>query len=256
MTPLPTPPDRVRVIARLDIKGPNLIKGVHLEGLRIVGDPQQYATRYYESGIDELLYLDAVASLYQRNSLGAFVAHAAEHLFVPLTVGGGVRSVEDAAALLRVGADKVAVNTAAHRDPELIDALAKRFGSQCVVAQIDAKVRPDGGWEAYTDGGREHSGRDVMEWAAELVARGAGEILLTSIDREGTRRGFDTALVASIATSQPVPVIASGGFGSPAHATAVVADGGADAVAIADGFHRERTTPEAVREAITGMVRG
>jgi imidazole glycerol-phosphate synthase subunit HisF len=254
MRPLPTAPDRVRVIARLDIKGPNLIKGIHLEGLRVVGDPQAYATRYYESGIDELLYLDAVASLYERNSLEAFVEHAAENLFVPLTVGGGVRTAEDVARLLRAGADKVAVNTAAHRHPELIDELASRFGSQCVVAQIDAKSRPGGGWEAYTDGGREHTGRDVLEWADEVVVRGAGEILLTSIDREGTRRGFDIALVAAVSSAQPVPVIASGGFGSPPDALAVVRDGGADAVAIADGFHRERATPDEVRATIRGAA--
>jgi imidazole glycerol-phosphate synthase subunit HisF len=252
----PTPPDRVRVIARLDIKGPNLIKGVHLEGLRVIGDPQVYASRYYESGVDELIYLDAVASLYERNSLHDLVAHAAANLFVPLTVAGGVRSVEDAAALLRVGADKVGVNTAAVRRPELVEELAERFGSQCVVAQIDAKSTPTGGWEVYTDGGREHTGLDVLQWACEVVRRGAGEILLTSIDREGTRRGYDTRLFSSVATSVSVPVIASGGFGEVRHAVEAVRDGSADAVAVADAFHRARSTPQEIRAAFrTELVR-
>jgi imidazole glycerol-phosphate synthase subunit HisF len=251
MEPLPTPPDRVRIIARLDIKGPTLIKGVHLEGLRVVGDPQEAATRYYRAGVDELLYLDAVASLYERNSLHELVAHAAAHLFVPLTVGGGVRSIEDAAALLRAGADKVALNTAAVRNPELIGALARRFGSQCVVAQIDAKRTTEDAWEAYTDGGREHSGLDVAAWAQSVATLGAGEILLTSIDQEGTRRGFDLPLLARVSRSVPIPVIASGGFGVPGDAAAAVSQGYADAVAIADAFHRATVTPAEVREALS-----
>lgn len=252
MTSRPTPTDRVRIIARLDIKGPNLIKGVHLEGLRIIGDPQEFATRYYEDGVDELLYMDSVASLYERNGLHHVVRHAAERLFVPLTVGGGIRSTEDASDLLRSGADKVAVNTAVLRNPTLLDQLARRFGRQCVVIQIDAKRREGGGWEAYTDGGREHSGRDAVLWAAEAVDRGAGEVLITSIDREGTGRGFDIDLVRTISNRVAVPVIASGGLGKPEHAHAVVAEASADAVAIAGAFHRRSTDTDEVRRVLSG----
>jgi cyclase len=230
----------VRLIARLDIKGPNLIKGIHLEGLRVVGSPEEYARRYYEEGADELIYMDTVASLYGRNNLTDIVSNAARHIFVPLTVGGGVRSVDDAKTLLRAGPDKVAVNTAAVGRPELITELAQRFGSQCVVLSIEAKRLRDGKWEAYTDNGREKTGLDVVEWAERGQALGAGEILLTSVDREGTRKGFDVELVEAVSPHVTVPVIASGGMGKPEDLIDVVQRGRADAVAMADVLHYRR----------------
>lgn len=247
----------VRLIARLDIKGPNLIKGVHLEGLRVVGDPQEYARRYYEQGADELLYIDIVASLYGRSKMTEIVRRAARDVFVPMTVGGGIRSIDDVRDLLRAGADKVALNTAAVARPELVSEVARRFGSQCMVLSIEAKRRT-GGWEVYTDCGREHSGRDAVEWARQGVALGAGEILVTSIDQEGTRKGFDIELTQAIVAAVDVPVIASGGYGKPAHLGEVCA-AGADAVAFADVLHYGRETIPQLRASARSMnipVRG
>lgn len=229
----------IRLIARLDIKGPNLIKGIHLEGLRVVGDPQAFAERYYAEGIDEIIYMDIVASLYGRNSLTDIVRRTARNLFIPMTVGGGVRSVEDVRTLLRAGADKVAINTAATRDPGLIREVSTRFGSQCMVLSIEAKRQASDKWEAYVDNGRERTGLDVVEWARRGQEMGAGEILLTSVDQEGTRKGFDRALVAAVSGAVSIPVIASGGMGSVEHMHEVVASG-ADAVAMADVLHYKR----------------
>lgn len=239
----------VRLIARLDIKGPNLIKGIHLEGLRVIGDPQEYARRYYEQGADELLYMDTVASLYGRNNLTDIVRRAAQDVFVPMTVGGGVRSVDDVRALLRAGADKVAINTAATKQPKLISDVAQRFGSQCMVLSIEAKRKTRGTWEVYTDNGRERTGLDLCEWAFHGVERGAGEILLTSVDQEGTARGFDIDLVATVSKLVTVPVIASGGMGCPEHLVEVVKKGNADAVAMAHVLHYEKLTVSVVRSA-------
>ena len=238
-----------RLIARLDIKGPNLIKGIHLEGLRVIGDPRAHALRYYREGADELIYMDAVASLYGRNSLAAIVEETARDVFIPMTVGGGVRSVEDATALLRSGADKVALNTAAIKRPELIAELAKRFGSQCVVLSIEAKRSPRLGWEAYTDGGREHSGLAAVDWARRGAALGAGEILLTSVDQEGTGKGFDLELTRAVSTAVMIPVIASGGLGTLDHLTAAAAQGRADAVAMARALHSGEVPLAAARAA-------
>jgi cyclase len=236
-----------RLIARLDIKGPNLIKGIHLEGLRVIGSPNEYARLYYQQGADELIYMDCVASLYGRNSLRDIVESAAQDVFVPMTVGGGIRSVADATDLLRSGADKVAVNTAAVANPELISDIAQRFGSQCMVLSIEAKqIAPDR-WEVYTDNGRERTGLDVIEWVRRGVALGAGEILLTSVDREGTRRGFDVALVRAVTAEVSVPVIASGGMGTPQDLVDVVLQGEADAVAMADILHYRRAAIGDVR---------
>ena len=230
----------IRIIARLDIKGPNLIKGIHLEGLRVIGPPNEYALRYYLQGADEIIYMDCVASLYGRNHLGGIVQAAAKDIFIPMTVGGGIRSVDDVTEILRAGADKVAVNTAAVADPRLISNIARRFGSQCMVLSIEAKqIAPDR-WEVYTENGREPTGLDVIEWAKKGVAMGAGEILLTSVDREGTRKGFDVDLVAAVSTEVSVPIIASGGMGRPEDFLAVVNGGGADGVAIADILHYKR----------------
>lgn len=239
---------RVRLIARLDIKGPNLIKGIHMEGLRVIGSPNEFAIKYYEQGADELIYMDCVASLYGRNNLREIVQEAAKDVFIPMTVGGGVRCVTDATDLLRCGADKIAINTAAIKNPQLVSAVADRFGSQCVVLSIEAKAKGDSRWEAYTDNGREPTGVDVVEWAKKGVSLGAGEVLLTSIDREGTRRGFDVALVSAVANEINVPVIASGGMGKPADLIDVVQRGLADAVAMADILHYNRATVGDIRE--------
>lgn len=239
----------VRLIARLDIKGPNLIKGIHLEGLRVMGDPQQFAQRYYEAGADELIYMDIVASLYGRNNLTDIVRRTARDIFIPLTVGGGVRSADDVRSLLRAGADKVAINTAAVGRPELITEVARRFGSQCMVLSIEAKQVAPGKWEAFTENGRERTGLDAVKWAQRAVELGVGEVLVTSIDREGTRKGFDIELTRKIAGSVPVPVIASGGMGTCKDLVAVVHQGQADAVAMADVLHYSRLTFDEIRSA-------
>jgi cyclase len=237
---------RLRLIARLDIKAPNLIKGIRLEGLRVIGDPNVHAKRYYEQGADELLYMDIVASLYERNSLLDIVERTTRDVFVPITVGGGIRSIEDARQALRAGADKVAINTAATKHPRLICDMAEQFGSQCMVLSIEAKRDGRDGWEAFTDNGREHTGRDVIAWAREGAKLGAGEILLTSVDQEGTRKGFDRALLEAIASAVPVPVIASGGMGS-ANDLLSAAAAGVDAVAFADILHYGRSDVPNIR---------
>ncbi len=236
----------IRLIARLDVKGENLIKGVHLEGLRVIGAPQEYAKKYYEQGADELIYMDIVASLYGRSNLLDIVRRTAHDVFIPMTVGGGIRTVDDVASLLRAGADKVAINTAAVKRPDLIREVARKFGSQCMVLSIEAKRQEHGKWEIYTDCGRERSGIDALEWATRGVNSGAGEILLTSIDQEGTRKGFDIELVAAISNAVSVPIIVSGGYGQPEHLNQVV-KAGADAVAIADALHYDRVTIGHVR---------
>jgi imidazole glycerol-phosphate synthase subunit HisF len=238
-----------RLIARLDIKGPNLIKGIHLEGLRVIGQPNEYAKRYYEQGADELIYIDCVASLYGRNSLGDIVQNAAKDVFIPMTIGGGIRSIDDAVHILRCGADKVAINTAAVANPSLITNIARRFGSQCMVLSIEAKrVGPDR-WEAYTDNGREDTGLDVIEWVKRGVALGAGEVLLTSVDQEGTRKGFDISLIRAVTSEVSVPVIASGGMGTLEHMVDVVKTAGADAVAMADMLHYGKASMGDIRAA-------
>ncbi len=239
----------IRLIARLDVKAPNLIKGIHLEGLRKIGDPNVYARKYYDAGADELIYMDIVASLYERNSLTDIVERTTHEVFVPTTVGGGVRSLEDVRKLLASGADTVAVNTAAVKNPRLLTEVANRFGSQAMVLSIEAKRAADGRWEAYTDNGREHTGLDVVTWAKRGAELGAGEILLTSVDREGTRKGFDVALVRAVTSTVAIPVIASGGLGTPAHLVEVVREGGADAVAIADALHYDRHSLASLRAA-------
>lgn len=242
------PMRNARLIARLDVKGPNLIKGIHLEGLRVIGDPQEYARRYYEQGADELVYIDIVASLYGRNSLGDIVSRAARDVFVPLTVGGGLRTVDDVRSMLRAGADKVAINTAAIRRPELITEVAQTFGAQCMVLGIEAKRSGPGKWEAFTDNGREYTGIDVVEWCIQAASLGAGEILLTSVDQEGTRKGFDTALITAVTNAVSIPVIASGGMGNTGHMVDAFS-AGADAIAMADVLHYSRLTLPDVRAA-------
>ena len=238
----------IRLIARLDIKAPNLIKGINLEGVRVIGDPQEHALRYYEAGLDEIIYMDVVASLYGRNHLTDIIRTTTKDVFVPITVGGGVRSVEDVEDLLKAGADKVAINTAATKNPRLITDVARKFGSQCMVLSIEAKHNGDH-WEAYVDNGREQTGLNVVDWAQHAVELGAGEILLTSVDREGTRSGFDIALSRAVSTSVPIPVIVSGGMGSIQDLVDVVSDGCADAVAMADVLHYQRIGIPEIRQA-------
>jgi len=227
----------IRIIPRLDIKGPNVVKGVHLEGMRVLGRPELFAARYYGEGADELLYMDSVASLYGRNSLSEIVERTAEQIFVPLTVGGGLRSVEDIRGILRAGADKVSVNTAAIKEPKLIEEASEAFGSQCVVLSVEARRLPSGEYECMTDNGREKTGREVRAWVEEAVRLGAGEILLTSVDQEGTGRGFDVELTRAIAEAFEVPVIACGGAGSVDDVRQVIVEGKADAVCIASILH-------------------
>jgi cyclase len=221
----------------LDIKGPNLVKGIHLEGLRVLGKPEKFACYYYESGADELIYMDAVASLYGRNSLVDIIKKTSKEIFIPLTVGGGLRTLEDIRTVLRAGADKVSINTAAIKRPELIKEASKKFGSSTILVSIEAIRKMDGSYEAYTDNGRESTGLDVFEWALRLVELGVGEIMITSIDREGTGKGFDLELTKKIAESVPVPVIVCGGAGTIRHIYDVIAEGSADAVSIASILH-------------------
>jgi cyclase len=229
---------RVRLIARLDIKAPNLIKGINLEGVRVVGDPNVQARKYYGDGIDEIVYMDAVATLYARNSLSDLVKTATRDVFIPLTVGGGLRTIDDVDRMMRSGADKVSINTAAIRRPEIITEVSRRYGSQAMVLSVEAKrLRGQQAWEAYVDNGREKTGLDVVAWVKQAVALGAGEILLTSVDHEGMAKGFDIPLVRAVTGIVDVPVIASGGMGTPAHALEVVQEGGADAVAMAHVLH-------------------
>lgn len=238
---------KVRIAARLDIKGPNLIKGVHLEGLRVVGDPHEFARRYYEANIDELIYMDIVASLYGRNNLTDVVRRTVRDIFIPITVGGGIRSLDDAREILRSGADKVAINTQATKTPELIRDMSRRFGSQCMVLNIEAKRQSEGSWEVYTDNGRERTGMSVVEWAKQGEELGAGEILLTSVDQEGTRQGFDIPLIKAVTDVVSIPVVASGGMGKSEHFYQAVEEGRASSVAMADILHYNRMEVGEVR---------
>ena len=241
-----------RLIARLDIKGANVIKGIHLEGLRIVGQPGPMARRYYDDGVDEIIYMDTVASLYGRNNILPVVEDAARDIFVPLTVGGGIRTIDDIVAALRAGADKVAINTAAIARPEFLREAAETFGSQCVVLSVEAKRRGEGRWEALTDNGRERTGVDVLTWIAEAEQLGAGEILVTSVDAEGTRRGFDHELFRVVRARVGVPVIGSGGAGQADDVVAAVVEDGLDAVACASLFHYDQCPPPAMKAHMTG----
>ena len=224
----------LRIIARLDIKGENVIKGVQFEGLRIIGKPEDLARKYASEGADEIIYIDTVASLYGQNHLAGLIERTTEDVFVPITVGGGIKGLADAKGFLERGADKVSINTHAMRNPEIISEISRVMGSQGMVASVEAKRVP-GGWEAYTDCGRERTGRDAVQWAREAVERGAGEILLTSIDRDGTLSGPDLDLIRAL-RDLPVPLTYGGGIGCLSHARMAL-DSGADALAIGAGLH-------------------
>jgi cyclase len=242
----------VRVIPCLDVDEGRVVKGVNFVDLRDAGDPVELAARYDSEGADELVFLDITASSGNRDTMVDVVARTAEQVFIPLTVGGGVRGVDDARKLLRAGADKVSVNTSAVSRPELIGELAAEFGAQCVVVAIDAREAP-GGYEVFTHGGRKPTGLDAISWAAEAEKLGAGEILLTSMDRDGTRDGFDLELTRQVIAACGVPVIASGGVGSVQHLLEGARDGGADAVLAASIFHFGEVS---VAEAKAAMAAG
>ena len=203
-----------RIIAKLDIKGPNLVKGIHMEGLRVIGNPELFAKYYYENGIDEIIYQDVVASLFQRNSIIKTIKKTAKQTLVPLTVGGGIRSIKDIYEILNSVADKVSINTITIKNPRFIDLASKKFGSSTIVVAIEASIFPDNKYYALTDNGREETKKEVVNWAKEIEKRGAGEILLTSIDKEGTGEGFDIRLVNAVSRAVKIPVIAHGGAGN------------------------------------------
>jgi cyclase len=234
-----------RIIPCLDVDAGRVVKGVEFLDIRDAGDPVELAAHYDREGADELVFLDITATHEKRDTIVQLARRTADEVFVPFTIGGGIRSVEDAQAVLDAGADKVSINSAALQRPELLDELAMRFGAQCVVLAIDARARVEGGWEAYLAGGRTPTGRDVVEWAREATERGAGEVLLTSMDRDGTNNGYDLTLTAAVSATVEVPVIASGGAGELEH-LAEALRAGADAALCASIFHYgQHTIPEA-----------
>lgn len=243
----------IRIISRLDIKGPNVVKGIHSEGLRVVGSPAELARKYYRDGADEILYMDIVASLYQRSLDFDLLRSVADEIFVPLTVGGGIRSTHDIANALRAGADKVTINTYAVRCPEFLREAVLNFGSQCIVLSVEAKKIGEGRWEAYTDGGREHTGIDAIEWIKRALALGVGEILITSVDQDGTRKGYDLDLVKAVTAFAEVPVIAHGGAGSSTAVAEVIREGCADAAAVSTLFHYNDFTVESLKRDLAAQ---
>jgi imidazole glycerol-phosphate synthase subunit HisF len=245
-----------RLIVCLDVQGGRVVKGVNFVGLRDVGDPVALATRYEAEGADEITFLDISASAEARATLLDVAQRTAERLFIPLTIGGGVRTADDVGRALRAGADKVSLNSAMVADPTVLTACADRFGAQCVVASIDAKVDADGVWRVWTHGGRTQTELEAVAWAQECVERGAGEILLTSIDRDGARTGYDLPLMRAVSSSVSAPVIASGGAGSASHIVDVLAEGHADAALVAGILHDNTTTVDALKDAMraSGLV--
>lgn len=237
---------KIRLISRLDVKDSYVVKGIQLEGLRKIGNPNILAKKYYQDGIDEIIYIDSVASLYNRNNLQDIVYQSTKDIFIPITVGGGIRTVEDVRIILQQGADKVAINTAAIKNPDLITKVADSFGSQCMVLSVQAK-RNGNEWEAYYDNGREHSGKNVLEWVKQGQEMGAGEILITSVDCEGTQKGMDLELLQNICDRVHIPVIASGGVGTSKD-VADAAGKGVSAVAVASILQYNKTTVQEIKK--------
>ncbi|RZL50374.1 MAG: imidazole glycerol phosphate synthase subunit HisF [Pedobacter sp.] len=227
----------VRIIPRLDIKGPNLVKGIHLEGLRVLGKPSDFAKYYYEQGADEIMFMDVVASLYGRNSLHNIISETAKSIFIPITVGGGIRTLKDITNILRAGADKISINTAAINNPALIKQASEEFGSSTIVIAIEAIKNSDGKYYAFTDNGREHTGMEVVEWAKCAQDLGCGELIITSVDNEGTGKGFDMELINSITAEVSIPVIAHGGAGSKKDIEGLLDSETVDAVALSSVLH-------------------
>jgi imidazole glycerol-phosphate synthase subunit HisF len=230
----------IRIIPRLDIKGPNLVKGIHLEGLRVLGKPSDFAKYYYENGADELMLMDVVASLYGRNSLHDIISETAKNNFIPITVGGGIRSVKDIKNILRAGADKVCLNTAAIKNPEFIKKASREFGSSTIVVSIEA-IKDNDKYQAFTDNGREYTGLDVFEWAQRIDELGAGELVITSVDKEGTGKGFDIELISKINNLVSIPVIAHGGAGKKEDVIDLVKSSTVNSVMISSMFHYNYT---------------
>lgn len=227
----------IRIIPRLDIKGPNLVKGIHLEGLRVLGKPEVFAKYYYENGADEIFYQDIVASLYGRNNLKDIITKTAQEIFIPLTVGGGLRTLSDISEVLRAGADKISINTAAVNNPDLIKQASRKFGSSTIVVAIEAIRASSGNYFVFTDNGREETGLEVTEWASRVQDLGAGEVILTSVDREGTGKGFDIELIEKVSKIIEIPLIVHGGAGSLENILECINLGSVEALAISSIFH-------------------
>ncbi len=227
----------IRLIPRIDVKGPNLVKGIHLEGLRVLGKPEEFALHYYKNSADELMFMDIVASLYERNSLHEIISKTAREIFIPITVGGGIRSLEDIREVLRAGADKVSLNTAAIRNPNFIKKAALEFGTSTISISIESIKHGDNNYYAYTDNGREYSGREVIEWAKKVEALGAGELNICSVDREGTRSGFDIELFKKINKNVSIPLIATGGAGNLEDFSDLIDEAKVDAISFSSIIH-------------------
>ena len=243
--------NKIRVIARIDVKNEHAIKGIHLEGLRKVGKPNKMALDYYKNGIDEIVFMDAVAAYYDRNSLSELIQNSCSDVFIPITVGGGIRTIDDIKDALKSGADKVAINTKAVQDPEFINHASKIFGSQCIVSSIEAKEIGENKWEVYTDNGREPTGLDVIEWARNVEKLGAGEIMLTSIDKEGTEKGFDVNLCQMVSNQVTIPIIASGGMGKSSDSVKLIKHANVDAIAIASVLHYKLESVQNIKSSLT-----
>lgn len=239
---------KVRIIPRLDIKGSNVVKPVQTEALRVIGDPKKLAFQYYKEGADEIIYMDIVASLYGRNIDYDLLKLVTEDIFVPVTIGGGMRSIHDINNAMRAGADKIAINTYAISHPNFLKEAVQTFGAQCIVLAVDAKMREGGKWEAYTDGGREKTGKDLVTWIKRGIELGVGEVLVGSIDRDGTRDGYEVDLIRQISSFSPVPVVAHGGAGSLGSIYEIIADGGADAVSASSVFHYNELSIKQVKK--------
>ncbi len=246
----------IRIIPRLDIKGPNLVKGIHLEGLRVLGKPEDFARYYYEQGADELMYMDVVASLYERNSLHDIISRTAKEVFIPITVGGGLRTIADIQNVLRAGADKVALNTAAIKNPAIIQEASRKFGSSTIVVAIEAIKQANGTYLAYTDNGREQTGIEVVAWAKKVEELGAGELVITSVDKEGTGLGFDVDLVKQINAAVNIPVIAHGGAGKKEDIANLINQTEVSAVAVASILHYDFITSQKSDVSISTKLEG
>jgi len=240
----------IRIVSRLDIKGSNVVKGINTEGLRVVGVPKDFAEKYYAQGVDEIIYMDIVASLYDRNLDFNQLKNFAENIFIPITVGGGIRSIKDINNALRAGADKVAINTYAVKNPNFLEEAVHVFGSQCVVLSIEAKKISEDKWEAYTEGGREKTGINAIDWIKKALEFGVGEILITSIDKDGTQSGFDIDLIKKITEFATVPIIVHGGAGNLSDITNVIKIGRVDAVSASSIYHYNMYTVEDVKKEL------
>lgn len=237
------------MISRIDIKNEHVIKGIQFDGLRKLGDPNRFAKKYYEQGIDEIVFMDAVASLYDRNNLSHIIRQACKEIFVPITVGGGIRTVKDIENALNSGADKVAINTQAIKNPDFIRQASRIFGSQCIVGSIEAK-KNENGWESYIDNGRDKTGKNILDWVCELQELGAGEILLTSVDRDGLQKGFDTKLINKVSSKISIPLIISGGAGNLTHITDVCKEASFDGIALGSVLHYDKLSVEQIKKTM------